>query len=197
MSAGNTIRSFDIRQIIDSRIRVFANTGISWGTNNWGGYPNASIYGGTTAGFSDAALPSSSHQSTTGVLSAAAARDLIREFSVRYGMIQLVRMRIFNQWHNGKGGIGNQGSGQTLVSDVSRVAFLSSAYNVSVTNTLPNFGNGSFSANTPATYSEVVRYADLIRARVNALKTNVTRTFTHVGCHTSCHQSCHTSRSRR
>lgn len=165
----------------NSLIRNRANSGISWGTNNYPAYSIPDWFAGTTAGsgaaWSNDSWGDQDKTNATNVINA------LKYVTNLFGSIRNTRIVIYRSHYS---------LGQKVVSDQTAVA--------NVVAYVPEFANN---VAMPFANGNEMNLADFDKACEDlwvayALSTRFTTlTLTNTICHTSCHSSCHSNRGRR
>lgn len=165
-----------------------ANTSISYGTNS---VPfsqfSTSFFGGTTAG-RPIGVNGNSIKNNGELIDASGIQDVLEAEVVSFSSI-----RNLNALLNVTGGGGNTGTQASpgVITNVSGIAYLSSAYTQSLQARAVSISTGQLIDDNVLEQ----KFADL-RTQYNAARGN-TATIQIDICHASCHSSCHGSRGRR
>lgn len=176
----------DVIWRFNTMVKDRANSGISWGTNN---YPANSIYGwfgGDTGGVPNE--PSYGQVGSPGPVNAAKLRDAMLTNARLLARVKKMRIVIYRRYTRS----GQSNSTETIY-DGTAIAHAASQYAVEVATP----ATGGMLAGRQIRISDVDAY--MIRLWANVLSArNRTTTLTNTVCHNSCHNSCHSSgRGRR
>ena len=176
----------DVTSRANTRIRDRANSGLSWGTNN---YPAGSLvgwFGGTTAGLT---AGMNAGGLSGGTMSAANVIQRLREFTNTFARLR--RMRITIAYGNN--------SGEDFVNSWDDIQYDGTAYGFSATAATPAGGGQAAISGIKG----ALRIADIdntvnnmYNAYVTHNRNNTISLYNRV-CHTSCHDNCHCARGRR
>jgi len=166
-----------------------ANSGITWGTNN---YPfsqfDGNQFGGTTTGTTVTATGSFIGNTGNTITATTIINVLLAETQL-YTNIRYLRA-ILNVTGGG-GNTGNYGS-PGIIYDNTSVAFLNANYR----QTLNNVNFSDVNRNNKITVSGLETFFSNLQTEYNNQRNNVTTIQVDV-CHSSCHSNCHSSRGRR
>jgi len=185
----NPIQPQNIVDRFADYVTATADSGISWGTNNYPfGEFDPAYFGGSTAG-RPIGISGGNIGSAGGSIVASNIYNTLVNETAAYTSIRNLRALLFVD-----GGGGNTGSRPTpgYIYDATAVAYMNSGY-------LQSIGSpdgADISAGNAVTSSGLETFFSNLTNSYNSTRVNTATVQINV-CHASCHSSCHSSRGRR
>jgi len=186
------IQSQRIVDRFDVRVRQYANSGISWGSNNYPTGSDTNWFGGSTSGSTDALTsadigdnPNAKYGAITDIDAIDVVNGMQNHFSI-YSQIQRVRILTYRS----RSGYSNNAS--QLIYDGTALANLASLYRDN-----GDIADGNLTAGQKITWQSAEDFIQRCRDRIYSRRVNTQRTLSNTVCHDSCHSSCHSNRGRR
>lgn len=183
------------QRIIDrfnARVRAYARSGITWGTNNYPANALESWFFGSNAGPSGSPTAASLGDNTNSKYGtgrnvvASTVKNNLQNLTQQYSSVQRVRILIYRT----KTGYSN--NTKENIYDGTAVGHMASIYR----NT-NNLNAGALVQGNELTWTSVYNFMETCRSRLVSQKSTTQRTLTRDVCHDSCHMSCHSNRGRR
>lgn len=172
--------------LANSWLHANANSGISWGTDNYPAGSLAGWFGGGVAGVGGMDIGSF----TSGNANAGSLAAALRAFTNTFARIRRVRIVIYYA----------NNSGEDFVNAFNTVQYDGTAF----ANTAYSAGDIAAGVSLPGLgANQNLSYANLNQACSNLWTSyynncrNTTLTLTNTVCHSSCHDNCHCARGRR